>query len=132
MQVGDALLDVIFDPGEADAAGLVIDGFPRTALQAQAPTLNCQARVDSLVWHARGMLSMGVARGLKSRGLSHVLVSVQVQRHKSFDSCIVLIINHYVNMSAGGFLEAALRQDDESALEACGHARRVAIPAAVF
>lgn len=34
MQVGDALLDVIFDPEEADAAGLVIDGFPRTALQA--------------------------------------------------------------------------------------------------
>ncbi|KAK9839848.1 hypothetical protein WJX81_005830 [Elliptochloris bilobata] len=32
--VGDALLDVIFDPEEADAAGLVIDGFPRTALQA--------------------------------------------------------------------------------------------------
>jgi hypothetical protein len=35
-QVGDALLDVIFDPGEADAAGLVIDGFPRTALQVGA------------------------------------------------------------------------------------------------
>ena len=34
VQVGDALLDVIFDPEEADAAGLVIDGFPRTALQA--------------------------------------------------------------------------------------------------
>lgn len=33
VQVGDALLDVIFDPEEADAAGLVIDGFPRTALQ---------------------------------------------------------------------------------------------------
>lgn len=25
---------MIFDPEEADAAGLVIDGFPRTALQA--------------------------------------------------------------------------------------------------
>lgn len=33
MQVGDALLDVIFDPDVADGAGLVIDGFPRTALQ---------------------------------------------------------------------------------------------------
>ncbi|CAK0784866.1 hypothetical protein CVIRNUC_008071 [Coccomyxa viridis] len=32
--VGDALLDVIFDPDVADGAGLVIDGFPRTALQA--------------------------------------------------------------------------------------------------
>ena len=33
LQVGDALLDVIFDPDVADGAGLVIDGFPRTALQ---------------------------------------------------------------------------------------------------
>lgn len=32
-QVGDALLDVIFNPDVADGAGLVIDGFPRTALQ---------------------------------------------------------------------------------------------------
>ena len=32
--MGDALLDVIFDPDVADGAGLVIDGFPRTALQA--------------------------------------------------------------------------------------------------
>ncbi|KAK9907299.1 hypothetical protein WJX75_001001 [Coccomyxa subellipsoidea] len=32
--VGDALLDVIFDPDVADGSGLVIDGFPRTALQA--------------------------------------------------------------------------------------------------
>ena len=31
--MGDALLDVIFDPDVADGAGLVIDGFPRTALQ---------------------------------------------------------------------------------------------------
>ena len=35
LQVGDALLDVIFDPDVADGAGLVIDGFPRTALQAR-------------------------------------------------------------------------------------------------
>ena len=34
MQVGDALLDTIFDP-DADSAGLVIDGFPRTALQVE-------------------------------------------------------------------------------------------------
>lgn len=34
-QVGDALLDVIFDPDVADGSGLVIDGFPRTALQVQ-------------------------------------------------------------------------------------------------
>ena len=34
LQVGDALLDVIFDPEEADGTGLIIDGFPRTALQA--------------------------------------------------------------------------------------------------
>ncbi|BDA48136.1 probable adenylate kinase at N-terminal half [Coccomyxa sp. Obi] len=32
--VGDALLDVIFNPDVADGSGLVIDGFPRTALQA--------------------------------------------------------------------------------------------------
>ncbi|KAK9819601.1 hypothetical protein WJX72_000150 [[Myrmecia] bisecta] len=32
--VGDALLDVIFNPDLADGAGLLIDGFPRTALQA--------------------------------------------------------------------------------------------------
>ena len=29
------MLDVIFDPDVADGAGLVIDGFPRTALQVQ-------------------------------------------------------------------------------------------------
>ena len=39
MQVGDALLDVIFDPDVADGAGLVIDGFPRTALQVLQPGL---------------------------------------------------------------------------------------------
>lgn len=33
LQVGDALLDVIFNPDVADGSGLVIDGFPRTALQ---------------------------------------------------------------------------------------------------
>ncbi len=37
MQVGDALLDVIFDPDVADGSGLVIDGFPRTALQVRGP-----------------------------------------------------------------------------------------------
>ena len=40
LQVGDALLDVIFDPDVADGAGLVIDGFPRTALQV--PYLDMQ------------------------------------------------------------------------------------------
>ena len=35
VQVGDALLDVIFDPEEADGVGLIIDGFPRTALQVR-------------------------------------------------------------------------------------------------
>lgn len=40
IQVGDALLDVIFDPDVADGAGLVIDGFPRTALQV--PYLDMQ------------------------------------------------------------------------------------------
>ncbi len=41
MQVGDALLDVIFNPDVADGQGLVIDGFPRTALQVphQSATL---------------------------------------------------------------------------------------------
>ena len=34
MKVGDALLETIFDPG-ADSAGLVIDGFPRTAFQVE-------------------------------------------------------------------------------------------------
>lgn len=34
MQVGDALLETIFDPF-ADPAGLVIDGFPRTAFQVE-------------------------------------------------------------------------------------------------
>jgi len=34
VQVGDALLETIFDP-DADSAGLVIDGFPRTALQVE-------------------------------------------------------------------------------------------------
>lgn len=34
MQVIDALLETIFDP-DADSAGLVIDGFPRTALQVE-------------------------------------------------------------------------------------------------
>jgi hypothetical protein len=44
LQVGDALLDVIFDPDVADGAGLVIDGFPRTALQVEQliPTANTQ------------------------------------------------------------------------------------------
>ena len=32
--VGDALLAQIFDPDVNDGLGLVIDGFPRTALQA--------------------------------------------------------------------------------------------------
>lgn len=32
-QVGDALLDVIFDADQSDGAGLIVDGFPRTALQ---------------------------------------------------------------------------------------------------
>lgn len=31
--VGDALLETIFDPDDNDGAGLVMDGFPRTALQ---------------------------------------------------------------------------------------------------
>eukprot|EP00891_Asterochloris_glomerata_P009685 jgi/Astpho2/9685/e_gw1.00147.4.1_t len=31
--VGDALLDIILDPQESDGSGLLIDGFPRTALQ---------------------------------------------------------------------------------------------------
>jgi hypothetical protein len=31
--VGDALLEVIFNPEKADSAGILIDGFPRTALQ---------------------------------------------------------------------------------------------------
>eukprot|EP00884_Botryococcus_braunii_P018635 jgi/Botrbrau1/5455/Bobra.27_1s0006.1 len=31
--VGDALLEVIFNPDQADSAGILIDGFPRTALQ---------------------------------------------------------------------------------------------------
>jgi len=31
--VGDALLAQIFDPDVNDGLGLVIDGFPRTALQ---------------------------------------------------------------------------------------------------
>lgn len=31
--VGDALLNNIFDPAHADGSGLLIDGFPRTALQ---------------------------------------------------------------------------------------------------
>ena len=34
LQVGDALLETIFDP-TADTAGLVIDGFPRTAFQVE-------------------------------------------------------------------------------------------------
>ena len=34
LQVGDALLETIFDPS-ADSAGLVIDGFPRTAFQVE-------------------------------------------------------------------------------------------------
>ena len=34
VQVIDALLETIFDP-HADSAGLVIDGFPRTALQVE-------------------------------------------------------------------------------------------------
>ena len=40
-QVGDALLDVIFNPDVADGQGLVIDGFPRTALQARAACTPC-------------------------------------------------------------------------------------------
>ena len=31
--VGDSLLDVIFSPDETDGSGLIVDGFPRTALQ---------------------------------------------------------------------------------------------------
>lgn len=63
VQVGDALLDVIFDPVEADAAGLVIDGFPRTALQAQAPT-HFLAKLEAIFLPGtRGMLYMGMARG---------------------------------------------------------------------
>ena len=35
--VGDALLAQIFDPDVNDGLGLVIDGFPRTALQVRIP-----------------------------------------------------------------------------------------------
>ena len=48
MQVGDALLDVIFDPDVADGAGLVIDGFPRTALQVTQ--LTAEADPSPLLW----------------------------------------------------------------------------------
>ena len=44
MQVGDALLDVIFNPDVADGQGLVIDGFPRTALQ------QCAHQSATLIW----------------------------------------------------------------------------------
>lgn len=37
-QVGDALLDNIFDPRVADGSGILIDGFPRTAMQARIET----------------------------------------------------------------------------------------------
>ncbi len=33
--VGDALLNNVFDAGAAPGAGILIDGFPRTALQAR-------------------------------------------------------------------------------------------------
>ena len=36
VQVGDALLNTIFDPAVADGSGLLIDGFPRTAMQVHA------------------------------------------------------------------------------------------------
>ena len=61
LQVGDALLDVIFDPEEADGVGLIIDGFPRTALQVSCVV--CRL-VDSL--HA-GMSAAAAATCLVRR-----------------------------------------------------------------
>lgn len=51
LQVGDALLDTIFEP-EADSAGLVIDGFPRTALQVEILKLLFDKMQELHVKHA--------------------------------------------------------------------------------
>ncbi|EIE27218.1 hypothetical protein COCSUDRAFT_64127 [Coccomyxa subellipsoidea C-169] len=52
--VGDALLDVIFDPDVADGSGLVIDGFPRTALQADFLKMLYDKMTELHMAHADG------------------------------------------------------------------------------
>lgn len=47
--VGDALLAQIFDPEVNDGIGLVVDGFPRTALQVSrhGPSLHARGRAPT-------------------------------------------------------------------------------------
>jgi adenylate kinase family enzyme len=52
--VGDALLETVFDAEESDGAGLVIDGFPRTALQVDLLKLLYDKMVELHVQHADG------------------------------------------------------------------------------
>ena len=50
--VGDALLETIFNPDENDGAGLVMDGFPRTALQVDFVKLLYDKMLELHLAHA--------------------------------------------------------------------------------
>lgn len=52
--VGDALLDIIFSPEENDGVGMLIDGFPRTALQVDFLKLLYDKMLELHIKHADG------------------------------------------------------------------------------